>query len=70
MDESEVEAQRLHDERMAYRRDARRYRFLQIHGAALAGTEALNQGLVRRCVNLDEEVDALMARSQSEVKNG
>jgi hypothetical protein len=50
-------------------RDAARYRWMRVHGAALAGTETFRESLVRRCINLDEEVDALMARTDSEAKD-
>jgi hypothetical protein len=65
MDEGEIEAQRLHDERMEKHRDARRYRWLRVRGCAIDGTDAQRDGLVRRCVNLDEEVDALMASAST-----
>lgn len=39
--------------------DAERYRWLRVKGVAIDGTDAQRAGLVRRCVNLDEEVDSL-----------
>lgn len=45
--------------------DAERYRWLRIRGAALAGTEALEQGLVHRVGNLDEAIDNLRRADRS-----
>ena len=43
-------------------KDAKRYQWLRIHGAALAGSYHQREGLVRRVGNLDEEIDLEMSR--------
>lgn len=50
--------------------DAERYRWLRIRGAALAGTEALEQGLVHRVGNLDEAIDNLRRADRTEADRG
>ncbi len=47
------------NERDEAMQDALRYRFLRVRGCALDGTDAQRDGLVHRCINLDEEIDAL-----------
>jgi hypothetical protein len=41
--------------------DAARYRWLRVRGVAIDQTESQKRGFVRRCCNLDEEVDHLRA---------
>ena len=76
MDESEVREQERHDRRMAREKaarehlaaiemDAARYRWLRVRGCAIDGTEHQREGLVRRCINLDEQVDALRNATES-----
>lgn len=38
-----------------------RYQWLRVRGCAIDGTEHQREGLVRRCINLDEEIDSLRA---------
>ena len=42
--------------------NAKRYQWLRVHGAALAGSYHQKEGLVRRFGNLDEEIDREMNR--------
>lgn len=48
--------------------DATRYRWLRVRGCAIDGTDAQRDGLVRRCVNLDEEIDKLASTDGSTAK--
>lgn len=41
-------------------RDAERYRWLRVRGCAIDGSDAQKNDLVRRCINLDDEIDAAM----------